>query len=101
MPSKLPLVLAALSLTALTFGLRPAQATLVDASARPQSQSQAAPDSFAQIFQDLQPAKSATETSFGCVGYCVQNPCSNPALACGEHVNNVGVLVCGCYDPRE
>jgi hypothetical protein len=101
MPNKLPRVLAAVCLTALTFGLRPAQAASVDPGACAQIQSQVAPDSAAQFLQDLQPAKSATEKSFGCAGYCVQNPCSTLLLVCGEHVNNVGVLVCGCYDPRQ
>jgi hypothetical protein len=101
MPSKLPLVLAALCLTALTFGLRPVQAAPVDAGACAQLQSQAAPDSIAQIFQDLQPAKSATEKSFSCPTYCAQHPCGHAGWVCGEHFNSVGLLVCGCYDPSQ
>jgi len=99
MPTKLPLVLAALCLTALPVGLLPAQAAPVNAGACAQIQSQTAPDSIAQILQDLQPAKSATEKSFSCPDYCAQHPCGHVGWVCGMHVNDVGWLVCGCYDP--
>ena len=101
MKAKLPLVLAALCLTALTLGLVPAQAAPVDAGACAQIQSSAAPASAAQLFQDLQPVRTAEAKALNCPAYCAAHPCGHAGWVCGLHVNTVGLLVCGCYDPNQ
>ena len=99
MRTKLSLVFATLCLIALTFGLLPAQAAPVAAGSCAQVQSQAAPDSLAQILKDLQPARSATEKAVNCASYCAAHPCGHVDWICGQHINTFGTLVCGCYDP--